>query len=165
MFVNYSRMYTLNEGPLYLFWKQFHAKNSKNSVTFPEKKQVIKFHAKMQRLIHVSPKNYKPYLVQYLLHGRNYSLRRPLMPLHASCLHAIYDFETWNFRTISRGVDLLLFLTKDFCSFLSNAPWSIGPVTVFTANRACPFKYRTHESEIKQLPIYTSRGEKKNEKE
>ena len=32
------------------------------------------------------------------------------------------------------------------------------PVAAFTVNYACPFKYLTRESEIEQVPIYTSRG-------
>ena len=33
-------------------------------------------------------------------------------------------------------------------------------VATFTVNCAHPFKYRTRESEIQQVPIYTSRGVK-----
>ena len=50
------------------------------------------FHAKMQRLNHVSHKI--PNHIWFGTLEETYSLRRPLMPLHASRLQAAYDFQT-----------------------------------------------------------------------
>ena len=44
------------------------------------------------------------------------------------------------------------------------APRSAMPVAALTFNHKCPFKYRTRESELEQVPIYTLHGGK-NEKE
>ena len=82
------------------------------------------------------------------------------MPLHVSPIHATDDFKIWHFHVISWGEIFLFFLKEDLCSFLSCAQWSKVPVAASTVNHACPFKYRTHESEIEQVPIYTSHGGK-----
>ena len=86
------------------------------------------------------------------------------MPAHAiECI--IYSwyisdgFEVRHFRVLSRGKNLLFFVKK-ICLFLSYAPCSTGPVSAFIVNHRCPFKYRTREPEIEQVPIYTSRREK-----
>ena len=94
--------------------------------------------------------------------GRNCSLRCLLMPLNVSSIHATYlsdGFEVWHFRVLSRGKNLLFFV-KTICFFFSYAPCSTGPVSTFTVNHRCTFKYRTRKPEIEQVPIYTSRREK-----
>ena len=93
-----------------------------------QKKKNIMFHAKMQRLNPVLHK-----ITNHIWFGtleESYSLRRPLMPLHASRFQAAYDFQTWNFRTISRGVDLLLFWKKIFlrsCCIHHDLQWALLP--------------------------------------
>jgi len=88
-----------------------------------------------------------------------YSLRCPL----TACI--IYSCYRWlRDLTLPRdfpGWKLSVFLkTHDFCLFLSYVPWSIMPVAALSVKHVCPFKYRTCESEIGQIPIYTLRGEK-----
>ena len=93
--------------------------------------------------------------------GRNYSLR--VMPSHATaCI--IYSCYRWLrdltvFPRVFQGWKPSVFLEKE-CSFLSYAPWYTVPIAAFNVNNACPFKYRTYESEIEQVPIYTSCREK-----
>lgn len=116
----------------------FTLKNLKNSVTFTEKKQVIVLYAKMQRLNHVSHKITNHIWFGTL--GESYSLRRPLMPPHASRFQAAYDFQTWNFRTISRGVDLLLFWKKIFlcsCCMHHDLQWALllSPLTMLVLSK------------------------------
>ena len=87
------------------------------------------------------------------------------MPAHAiACIiYSCYrsdGFEIWHFHDLSWGKNLLFFVKKKTCLFLSYAPSSTVPIAVFTVNHRCPLKYRTRESEIEQVPIYTSSKEK-----
>ena len=88
--------------------------------------------------------------------GRNYSLR--VMPSHATA-YIIYSCYRWlrdlTFPRVFPGVK-----THWTCSFLSYTPWCRVPGAAFNVYKAYPFKYLTHESGIKQVPIYTSWREK-----
>ena len=96
--------------------------------------------------------------------GRNYSLRCLFMPLHVSSIYSCYrsdGFEIRLFRVLSRGKDLLFFVKKRLVpSCRMHHACSTVPVAAFTVNHRCPFKYRTRESAIEQVPIYTSLREK-----
>jgi len=99
------------------------------------------------------------YLVWYPSFGQNYSLRCPLTAcITYSCygwlrnLTLPCDFSGWKLSVFLK--------TQDFCSFLSYAPWCRMPFAAFSVKHVCLFKYRTCETEIGQIRIYTSRGEK-----
>ena len=94
--------------------------------------------------------------------GRNYSLRCLLMPLHVSSIHATYLLVSrFDISSFCPGVKTFCFSQKKTCLFLSYEPCSTVPVAALnTVNHRCPFKYRMHEFEIEQVPIYTSHREK-----